>query len=127
MRVTMTNDRTKSYFDDIVMRASRASIVRREPWSDASPNCCHANVEAFVRASAEYQIVCGWLVGNGRWLMPHSVVRHTLSGQLVDITPDPSGSAFPFVEHRGTEADFVVLRQGREGGWLYPPLAAISE
>jgi hypothetical protein len=127
MPVTMINDRTKSYFDDIVMRASYAGVVPREPWSEGSPNCCHANVEAFVCTSAEYQIVRGWLVANGHWLVPHSVVRHTLSGKLVDITPDPSGSVLPFVEHRGTEADFAVLRQGRDGGWLHPPLATIPE
>lgn len=123
----MSHDRTKSYFDDIVMRTAYASAVSREPWSEASPNRCHANVEAFVQASSEHGVVRGWLVADGHWLMPHSVVRHILSGRLVDITPDPSASLFPFVEHRGTEAEFTILRQGRDGGWLHPPLAALPE
>lgn len=127
MPLSMPNESTESYFDDIVMRVAYANVVPREPWSEASPNCCHANVEAFARAFAEYEIVRGWLVGSGHWLMPHSVVRHTFSGRLVDITPDPSDSAFPFVEHRGTEVDFANLRRGRDGGWLHPPLAALPE
>jgi hypothetical protein len=53
--------------------------------------------------------------------MPHSVVREKASGKLIDITPDPSnGGDIAFVEHRGSEDDFAVLRQGRDGGYLYP-------
>jgi hypothetical protein len=39
---------------------------------------------------------------------------------LIDITPDPSNSSFPFVEHLGSEEDFAALRIGRYGGFLYP-------
>ncbi len=52
--------------------------------------------------------------------MPHSVGRETRSGMLIDITPDPSNSSFPFVEHLGSEEDFAALRIGRYGGFLYP-------
>jgi hypothetical protein len=59
--------------------------------------------------------------------MPHSIVGHMASGRLIDITPDPSDSAFPFVEHSGSEADFAILRQGRDGGWLHLPHIALPE
>ena len=54
--------------------------------------------------------------------MPHSVVRETTSGKLIDVTPDPTNSSIPFVEHLGSEEDFAILRVGRDGGSLYPPL-----
>jgi hypothetical protein len=117
----MTTDRTTAYLDDVVSRAVNAPVVLREPWPEAAPNDCHANVESFVQRLSGHEIVRGWLVGGGHWLMPHSVARQTASGRLIDITPDPSDSAFPFVEHRGTEADFAILRQGRDGGWLHNP------
>jgi len=117
----MTIDPTTAYFDDVVMRATTSRAICRNVAPDALPNCCHANCKAFDRGSSEYEIVRGWLVIGGHWLMPHSVVRHILSGQLIDITPDPGNSgAIPFVEHRGSERDFTTLRKGRDGGWLHP-------
>jgi hypothetical protein len=123
----MTNDLTTEYLDDVILRAIDAPVVPREPWPEAAPNRCHANVESFVHRFSGYKVVRGWLVNGGHWLMPHSVVRHTASGRLIDITPDPSGSTIPFVEHRGSEADFVVLRQGRDGGWLHPTPVVLPE
>jgi hypothetical protein len=117
----MTTDRTTAYFDEMVERAAIAQAIPREVWSDARPNCCHANCEAFTQRFSEYEVVRGWLVLDGYWFMPHSVVRHVPSGRLIDTTPDPNSTAIPFVEHRGTEEDFTVLRKGRDGGWLYPP------
>jgi hypothetical protein len=117
----MATDPTTAYFDDVVLRAVDAPVVPREPWLEAAPNQCHANAESFVRRFFGYVVVRGWLVSGGHWLIPHSVVRQGASGRLVDITPDPSGSALPFVEHRGSGADFATLRQGRNGGWLHPP------
>lgn len=116
------NCRTKVYFDDLVQRAISARPVRREPHASAQPNACHANCEAFVRQCAGYGVVRGWLVSQGCWLMPHSVVRETTSGKLIDVTPDPTNSSIPFVEHLGSEEDFAILRVGRDGGSLYPPL-----
>jgi hypothetical protein len=43
-------------------------------------------------------------------------------GCRIDITPDPSNSCIPFVEHRGSEADFITLRIMRDGGWFFPPV-----
>jgi hypothetical protein len=115
------NDRTKAYLDDLVERAAAAQAVPRLAWSQAQPNACHANCEAFVCHFAEYELVRGWLVLGGCWFLPHSVVRETMSSKLIDITPDPSNSGtIPFVDHQGTEDDFAVLRKGRDGGWLYP-------
>ena len=119
----MASDPTTDYFDDLVKRAVEAHALPREAWSEAQPSRCHANSEAFAQRFSEHEVVRGWLVIGGHWFMPHSVVRHVSSGRLIDITPDPNGSgAIPFVEHRGTEDDFTVLRKGRDGGWLYPPI-----
>jgi hypothetical protein len=124
----MNHDPTTVYFDDLVKRPAVANAIPREAWSEAQPNFCHANSEAFVQRFTEYEVVRGWLVIGENWFAPHSVVRHTSSGRLIDITPDPNNSgAIPFVEHRGTEENFTVLRKGRDGGWLYPPLAYIPE
>lgn len=116
------NVRTKDYFDDLLVRAVCAHVVPREPWTDAAANRCHANCEAFVLNNPEYEVVRGWLVNSGHYFVPHSVIRNVSTGTLTDITPEPSGSKLPFVEHRGSDTDFSILRQGRDGGWLYPPL-----
>ena len=123
----MTNVRTTAYFDDVIFRAVNASVAASEPWPDAVQNQCHANAERFVQRFSGYEVVRGWLVGSGHWLMPHSIVRHTASGRLIDITPNPGDRAFPFVEHRGSDADFAILRQGRDGGWPHPPLIGLPE
>jgi hypothetical protein len=115
------NHRTNAYFDDLAERAATARAEPRTPWSEAEPNACHTNCESFVQRFAGHELVRGWLAFGGCWFVPHSVVRETASGSLIDITPDPTNSgAIPFVEHRGTEEDFAVLRKGRDGGWLHP-------
>lgn len=111
-------DRTTAYFDDIIERAVAARAVPRQVWSEARRNECHENSERFVRAHGGYSVVRGWLVGGGHWLMPHSVVRQSSTGLLIDVTP--ADDEFPFVEHRGSEQDFATLRIGRDGGWLHP-------
>jgi hypothetical protein len=118
----MMNARTTAYFDDLLDRAQHADVVPREPWPEAHANRCHVNCESFVQQQPEYEIVRGWLVNDGHYFMPHSVVRALANGKLIDITPDPSGSELPFVEHDGSEAEFSIVRQGRDGGWLHPPL-----
>lgn len=116
-------DRTTAYFDDVVNRAITAHAVLRQPVDYAQPNACHDNCEHFALGQSEYQIVRGWLVVGGHWLIPHSVVRHISSSELRDITPGADDSVgIPFVEHRGTEQDFATLRIGRDGGWLHPPI-----
>jgi hypothetical protein len=115
------NHRTKAYFDYLAERAAVAHAIPREPWSEAKPNACHANCEAFVLRFTGYELVHGWLVFGGYWFVPHSVIRKTASSRLIDITPDPTNSGpIPFVEHLGTEDEFAMLRRGRDGGWLYP-------
>lgn len=115
------NDLTKSYFDHLVACAPTARAVPREVWSEAKPNACHANCEAFILRFDGFELARGWLAFNGCWFVPHSVVRERTSRRLVDITPEPSSSgSIPFVEHEGTEEDFAILRKGRDGGWLYP-------
>jgi hypothetical protein len=116
------NDRTTAYFDDLVERAATAVAIPRAPWAGSEPNQCHANCEAYVARHLSHDVVRGWLAIGGRFFIPHSVVRDRVSGNLIDITPDPSkAGAIPFVEHRGTEEDFCILRIGRNGGWLHPP------
>jgi hypothetical protein len=114
------NRPTQAYFADLAARATAALPVPRHAHADSRPNACHANCESFVRRFAGYEVVRGWLVFGGCWYVPHSVVRQTSSCNLIDITPEPSNCSIPFVEHRGPEQDFSVLRQGRDGGWLYP-------
>ena len=122
------NGRTKAYFNDLPERAVTAHAVPRAPWPEARPNACHANCEAFVLRFGGYELVRGWLVFEGYWFVPHSVVREKASGRFVDITPDPSNSGtIPFVDHRGTEEDFALLRKGRDGGWPYPEPTGIRD
>jgi hypothetical protein len=124
----MNSDPTARYFDNLVEQATKANAVPREAWAVAQPNCCHANCEDFVQRFPDYKVVRGWLVTGGHWFMPHSVVQHKISGNLIDITPLPNdGSAIPFVEHFGSEEDFKTLRQGRDGGWLHPPISQIPD
>ncbi|MGW1425768.1 hypothetical protein ACWAT4_37200 [Bradyrhizobium manausense] len=114
------NQRTQAYFDELVRRAVTASAIPREPEPLAQPNACHGNCEEFARRHTGYEVIRGWLVFGGHWFVPHSVVREIASGKLIDITPDPNNSgAIPFVEHKGSEDDFAILRQGRDGGWLH--------
>jgi hypothetical protein len=114
------NHRTSAYFDDLAARAAVAPTPPRTPWSEALPNACHTNCEVFVRCFLGYELVCGRLAFGGCWFVPNSTVRETATHRLTDITPVPSGGALPFVEHRGAEEDFAVLRKGRDGSWLHP-------
>jgi len=115
------NERTRAYFDDLAERAIAAEPVPRKIYCEAQPNACHTNCETFVQRFPGFEVVRGWQVLGGCWFIPHSVVR-AASGTMIDITPEAGNSAIPFVEHRGTELEFAILRQGRDGGWLYPPL-----
>jgi hypothetical protein len=68
-------------------------------------------------------------VNGGHWFIPHRVVWQSRSGQLMDVTHDPTNSeGLSFVERLGTEGEYKVLRQGRDRGWLHSPvdLAAYS-
>jgi hypothetical protein len=120
------NDRTTAYFDGLVIRAVAARAIPRTPAPGMKPNDCHANCEAYVRSNPEMEVVRGWLAMSGTFFIPHSMVRHRASGRLVDITPDAADSGtIPFVEHIGTDDDFRILRKGRDGGWLHPPLTGL--
>ncbi|MPZ39974.1 MAG: hypothetical protein GEU95_18340 [Rhizobiales bacterium] len=114
-------DLTTAYFDDVIARATVAAVVPREAWSDAEPNKCHLNCEAFVARVVGFQLVRGWLVLGGHFCIPRSVVRNNETGILVDITPEPGDSRIPFVEHLRSEQGFLILRQGRDGGYAHPP------
>ncbi|WP_129273787.1 hypothetical protein [Bradyrhizobium betae] len=119
-------DRTTAYFDDVVARSGVARGGLLEPADGARKNDCHDNCAEFARQHPDHEIVRGWLVIGGHWLVPHSVVRHTPTGKLKDITPRTADAeGIPFVEHRGSEEDFATLRVGRDGGWLHPPVNAM--
>lgn len=90
-------------------------------WAGAKPNACHENCEAFVACFPGHEVVRGWLVMSGHFCIPHSVVREKATGRLMDITPEPSGTTIPLVEHWRSEEDFQALRGGRDGGWFHPP------
>lgn len=120
------NDRTTIYFDDLVKRAAKAFAIPRTPAPGMKPNDCHANCEAHVRDHPELEVVRGWLAIRGTFFIPHSVVRIRVSGQLVDITPHETDSGrIPFVEHIGTDDEFQILRKGRDGGWVHPPITGL--
>lgn len=70
----MMNVRTAAYFDDLVARAERAHVVRREPWAYTLPNRCRDNCEAFARQRTCYVIVRGWLVQGEHFFMPRSIL-----------------------------------------------------
>jgi hypothetical protein len=115
--------KTKAYFDDVVSRSASAPVVPYGDSPGAESNRCHANCEALVAENSAFEVVRGWLVIGANYFCPHSVVREHATGRLIDITPDPSTAGpLRFVEHKGTEADFIILRQGRDGGFLHPPI-----
>jgi len=116
----MSNDPTTAYFDDVIAQAATAPVIHRQLWVEAGPAKCHQNCEAFAKRFEGYAVVRGWLVIGGHLCIRHSVLRNTANGSLIDVTPDPSGSRIPFVEHRRSDADFQILRSGRDGGYLHP-------
>lgn len=116
----MSSDPTMAYFDDVIARAATAPVIRREVWSEAGPAKCHQNCERFAERFEGYGVVRGWLIIGGHLCIPHSVVRNVVTRSLIDVTPDPSGSCVPFVEHLRSDADFQILRSGRDG-WLPAP------
>lgn len=98
----MMSARNTGYFDDLVARTERAHVVRSEPWASlasisATRSCGAGSCKA------------------GIFFVPHSIVHHSDSA-LTDVTPDPSGTVLRLVEHYGPEAEFAILRQGRDGG-----------
>jgi hypothetical protein len=121
----MSTDVTIVYFNDVIARAATAAVVPRAVWSEAEPNKCHANCEAFVARFETFDLVRGWLVLGANFCIPHSVVRNKTTRALLDITPEPGESRIPFVEHLRSEKDFQILRQGRDGGWMHPPAVGL--
>lgn len=122
----MTKDPTTAYFNDVIARAATARAVPRQVWAEAEPNKCHQNCEKYVAQFMGFEVVRGWLVLNECFCIPHSVIRNKATGSFADITPEPSRSQIPFVEHLGIESDFQSLRQGRDGGWMHPPVQVSS-
>jgi hypothetical protein len=120
------SDSTTAYFDDVIARAATAPVIHRQAWVEAEPAKCRQNCEGFAKCFEGYAVVRGWLVIGGHLCIPHSVLRNTVTGSLIDITPDPSGSRIPFVEHRRSDADFQILRSGRDGGYLHPPMSPVD-
>lgn len=92
------------------------------------PNHCHENVDYWVKAHPEAKAVRGWLIratdGMGGYnYAAHSVIEE--GGELFEITPGCEG--YPFVEHPGTEKEFLTARTGRSEQWYPPPTYDPSE
>lgn len=84
--------------------------------SEPKRNCCHANVDRWVRENPGTNVVRGWVdympAVNGRMLTAHSVVRNT-DGNLLDITPLADERVRPsmrFVPHVGDEQLFLSMK-----------------
>jgi cation transport protein ChaC len=122
-RAIRGHQRTVAYFDEVISRVEFAPKIPRQPDPLALANQCHANCEAYVVAHPGFQIVRGWLAIAPNFICPHSVVREIATNNLIDVTPDPTGTGLlPFVEHVGSESDFSTLRQGRDGGITHPAI-----
>ncbi len=110
-----------AYFEELL---NRAALISHKEWKNAQRSCCHANCESYIKNFGGYEIVRGWLIIGEHFFIPHSVVRNSASGELIDITPKEE-SEIPFAEHLGTEDDFQLFRKGRDGGYLHPPITEI--
>ena len=120
------HQRTLAYLDDVISRVASAPRILREPDPSAVASECHANCEAYIAAHPGFQIVHGWLAITTNFICPHSIVREAATNRLIDITPDPSGTGpLPFVEHVGSEREFAILREGRDGGVTHPAIESI--
>jgi hypothetical protein len=102
------------------LREANPVPYRRVLFADGSrpqQNCCHDNVERWVRENLGTSAVSGWVdympAVNGRRLTAHSVVRGT-DGKLFDITPladERVRPALRFVPHVGDEQLFSQMKQ----------------
>ncbi|RYG56589.1 MAG: hypothetical protein EON56_03860 [Alphaproteobacteria bacterium] len=87
------------------------------PWVPAAKEC-HDNVDIWVASHAEhaggpqYEAVRGWLYFDLGGMLDcvqfaaHSVVRVLSTGQLIDITPNPTESIYPFLHANVDEATY---------------------
>ena len=89
-------------------------------WQPA-PKECHRNVMLWCRHNPDYTAVQGWLVADYSiervavvfQFFAYSVVE-TKAGNLIDITPNPHNSSYPFLRHDPIDGDFTEIVNGRE-------------
>jgi hypothetical protein len=78
----MSKDATTAYFDDMVKRAAKASIVERDILVESESAKCHQNCEAFAARFEGHAVVRGWLVIGEHLCIPDSVVRNVANDAL---------------------------------------------
>jgi hypothetical protein len=114
MRTVFPNE--IAYFDEVVSRYDSAASVSPYSVPGARAAHCHENAELLAHSEPDCYVVRGWLIAaiwgaEGHYrIVAHSVNRR--GNALLDVTPldEQNRSAHRFVEHRGSEAEFAVLR-----------------
>jgi hypothetical protein len=123
----------ESYFAELNaqrMNAPRVQFkaVKIEDW-EPLPNRCHDNVDRWVAENPTRGAVRGWLIGatggdGSTMYIAHSVVQE--GDELYDITPlNPPDLSAQFLKHKGTQAEFDVLKIAWTGRF-YPFYTELS-
>jgi hypothetical protein len=102
------------------LRQATPLPLRRVLFADGSGplrNCCHDNVDRWVKENLGTSVVRGWVdympSVNGVLLAAHSVVRG-IDGKLFDITPladERVRATMRFVPHPGNQEEFHSMRK----------------
>jgi hypothetical protein len=126
--VHLSDEKVKSYFDELYSRRDTGERLEPKPWKFANgevpkPNDCHVNVDRWVAENPEHSAARGWVIDGGMGehynFVAHSAVR-TPSGELIDITCPKS---LVLISHRGTPELFQSLSQWRpQIIWPEPPV-----
>ncbi len=118
------------YFSGLVSRYSDAVLVPGYEYADARAANCHDNAEVFVKAHPDHSVVRGWLLAgiaftSGMYrIVAHSVVRRPGALGLIDVTPLSASDrqCYRFLEHRGTEQEFLALKAKFPELYFPPPV-----
>jgi hypothetical protein len=78
-----------------------------------APKQCHRNAAEWCRQNPDCTAVSGWLVADYSieriavifQFFAHSIVV-TKAGDLIDLTPNPLDSSYPFLRHDPADGDF---------------------
>jgi len=114
----MTPD-LESYFAAVHARRDMARSLRHHDvsatgWAPKA-NCCHANVDYYVCGHPELRAVRGWLIRARSEDGTINYVAHSVftdGNDLYDITLGDQSecSRYPFIEHTGSEVEFLAVR-----------------
>lgn len=133
--MTMTPD-LESYFTALHARRDAVrSLIHRDVsvngWIPKA-NCCHANVDYYVCGHPELRAVRGWLIrarseDGGCNYVAHSVFTDGREFYDITLRDQTECSRYPFVEHVGSEVEFLAVRLVRCDPWYPFPIPDLTE